>query len=161
MSKYNLDNKGDYESVKTGAEMFYTSLKEVYCPYFKEKIVFNTKGWEHLQFKNRGRSRSSGDQYVRFKLLYFVPEIISNSRTLQGIYQTNSFEMMNINSRWDKVLKPVTFWEFIAVISDIRARVVIKQIESGSKYFFSVIPYWKIKSGTNERLLFGHPPSRD
>lgn len=159
MSRFNLKNPEDFASAKTMAEVFYHSLGEVYCPYFKEKIAFNAKGWEHLQFKNRQRSRPPNEQYVRFKLLPLVPNIVSLSRTLQGVCHTKSFELMNINSRWDNVLKEVTFWEFMAVAEDVRMRIVIKQIEGGNKYFFSVIPFWKIKPITNERLLYGYSSS--
>ncbi len=156
MSRFNLKNPEDFASARTKAEVFYHSLGEVYCPYFKEKIAFNAKGWEHLQFKNRQRSRPPNEQYVRFKLLPLVPDILSLSHTLQGVCHTKGFELMNINSRWDNVLKEVTFWEFMAVAEDVRMRIVIKQIEGGNKYFFSVIPFWKIKPLTNERLLYGY-----
>lgn len=149
MSKYELKDQIDFEAVKKAAEEFYRSLGEIYCPYFKDRIVFNAKGWEHLQYKNRMRQRNTKDQYTRFKLLSIVPDILKMSHTLQGICTINSFEMVKTNSRWEHVMKPVTFWEFIAVIKDSRVRIVIKQIENGQKYFFSVIPYWKIKPGTN------------
>ena len=36
----------------------YRSIGEIYCPYFKEKIIFNAKGLEHLKFKMQ-KSRST------------------------------------------------------------------------------------------------------
>ncbi len=71
------------------------------------------------------------------------------------------FELMNVNSRWDNILKQISYWEFIAILRDVRIRIVIKQVEGGNKHFFSVIPYWKIKPGTNERMLYGHIPIED
>lgn len=160
MSKYELTNEQTFEAVREESRTIYKKIRHIYCPYFKDKIIFNSKGWEHLRFKSHGHSRSRKEQYVRFKLLPFVSEVISNSRTLQGICHTSTFEIISTNSKWNRVLKPVTFWEFVAVISDVRIRVVVKQIEDGDRYFFSVIPYWKIKAGTNQRLLYGHPKDR-
>ncbi len=161
MSRFNLKNQELFETAKKEAGIFYHSLIEVYCPYFKEKIAFNAKGWEHLQFKNRNRIRSSNEQYVRFKLLPLVPNIISHSRTLQGICPTKAFELINRNSRWDTILINVTFWEFMAISDNVRMRIVIKQVEGGAKHFFSVIPFWRLKPGTNERMLYGYSPLSD
>ncbi len=158
MSRFDLKDQEDFESTRSRADILYHSLAELYCPYLKEKIFFNAKGWDHIRFKNRTRSRSPHDQYVRFKLLPLAIWVISNSHTLQGLCSTKAFESVNINSRRDNLLKQVTFWEFMAVLDEVRIKVVIKQVEGGEKHFFSVIPYWKIKPGTNERILYGHLP---
>jgi hypothetical protein len=48
----------DFEEIRIKGEDFYKTLNEVYCPYFKEKISFNTQGLEHLKFKQHERTRS-------------------------------------------------------------------------------------------------------
>jgi hypothetical protein len=51
MGKFNF-KKNDFKKIKKEAEKFYDSVEEVYCPYFNEKITFNTKGLKHLKFKD-------------------------------------------------------------------------------------------------------------
>lgn len=133
--------------------MFYQKIGQVYCPYFKEKISFNARGFEHLGFKKFNKARGIEDQYMRFKLIELAPEILAASGTLQGISIRNSFERMRVHNRTDIVLKPVSYYEFIAVVRGYRVKIVIKQIEEGEKFFWSLIPFWETNSITKERAL--------
>jgi hypothetical protein len=153
MGKFNFKNETDFEKVKADAEALYPTIGEVHCPYFKEKIAFNAKGWRHLKFKSNQVARSREDQYARLKLLHFAPIVLQESRTVQGIYETRKFEMQNTNSRWENVLKDVTYYEFIAVMENIRVKVIIKYIIGGQKYFWSIIPYWRIDTYNSRRIL--------
>lgn len=139
--------------VKTKGQEIYKNIGSVYCPYFREKISFNSEGFEHLRYKNRDKARLEKDQYMRFKLIYLAPEVIKNSSTVQGILETKKFERIRINSRTDNVLKLVTYFEFIAVIKRNRVRIVIKQIDYGEKFFWSIIPFWGMNTDTMTRLL--------
>ena len=130
-----------FESVKEKGELFYQNIGQVYCPYFKEKVSFNAQGIGHLKFKQRGKARSLEDQYMRFKLIAFVPKILGASGTLQGLLRTNVFERVKIHSRTDTVLKLVSYYEFIAIIEQFR----IKIYEAGGRWrkvFLSIIPVW-------------------
>ncbi len=80
------------EKIMNQSETFYKSLSEIFCPYLKAPIYFNSKGWEHLRFKSRSKARNKKEQYLRLKLVKYAPEIISKSHTLQGIWQTNEWE---------------------------------------------------------------------
>ncbi len=46
----------------------YRKTIEVYCPYFKEKIAFNSKGLNHLKFKDERKSRPNEEYIVRVKI---------------------------------------------------------------------------------------------
>lgn len=81
-----------FNEVKKEAEQFYENIKSVYCPYFNEKISFNSKGWEHLIFKEWNKTRTIEDQYSRFRHIKLAPLILEKSKTLQGIWNTNKFE---------------------------------------------------------------------
>lgn len=152
MGKFNLNEK-DFEEVKKSAEIFYETIGEIYCPYLGKKIAFNTKGLKHLKFKSDRQARSRIDQYARLKLLYLTPQILKVSHTLQGIWQTKRFEILSINSRWEHIMKDVTFYEFIAVMDNVRAKVIIKEVYGGEKHFWSVIPYWSIDKKNRKRIL--------
>ncbi len=153
MGKFNFKDEEDFLKVKSDAEALYLTIKEVYCPYFKEKIVFNAKGLRHLKFKSDQVARTEKEQYSRLRLLSLAPIILQDSRTVQGICEINKFERQSRNSRWENILKEVSYFEFIAVINKIRAKVIVKQVAGGSKHFWSVIPYWRIDKNNSKRII--------
>ncbi len=150
-----------FKEVKEKGEEFYKSLGEVVCPFLKEKVSFGAQGLEHLKFKRRGKARLEKDQYMRFKLLHLAPEILKSSHTLQGILETKKLERIRMNSRTDTVLKPVTYYEFIAVLNRNRVRVIVKQIDHGQKFFWSIVPFWGMNIETMRRILHEGMPEED
>ena len=82
MGKFNFKDLDDFEKIKTGAENFYQSVGEIFCPYFQEKIPFNVKGLKHLKFKADQQARANQDQYARLKLLRLAPEVLKKSHTV-------------------------------------------------------------------------------
>jgi len=158
VGKFNFKNEQDFNKVRLDAENFYTTIGEVFCPYFNENINFNVEGLKHLKFKSNKVARPHSEQYTRLKLLYLVPKIVSLSHTIQGIWHTKHFERIRVHSRTDTILKPVSFYEFIAVLENIRIKVIIKQINNGQKFFWSIIPYWKINPINSRRILHSGDP---
>ena len=57
------------------------------------------------------------------------------------------------DSRWEHVLKDVTFYEFIAVLDNIRIKIIVKEAIGGEKHFWSVIPHWDIDATNSRRIL--------
>jgi len=161
MGKFNLKDEQDFEKVRTDAETFYATIGETHCPYFNEKISFNAPGLKHLKFKSDKVARSHTEQYARLKLLAFAPQVISLSRTVQGIWHTKHFERIRMHSRTDTVLKLVSYYEFIAVLENVRVKVIVKQVDDGEKFFWSIIPYWKIDSINSRRVLHSGNPESD
>lgn len=144
--------------VKQEAEKFYKTIGEIFCPYLKEKIYFNAKGLEHLKFNRKNHARPLEDQYMRLRLIKLAPEVLKLSHTIQGISHIKGFELMRSNSRNEMVLKSLSYYEFIAIVRDVRIRIVIKQIENGPKYFWSIIPFWKLDRETKIRKMsYGDP----
>lgn len=135
--------KERFDKVKKEAEEFYKQIGEIYCPYLRGKVTFNTKGLEHLKFKGKNRARLVADQYIRLKLLKLAPQIIEKSHTLQDFYETKKFEQQKMNSRWENRLTKVTYYGFVAIINQARIKIIIKETEGGNKFFWSLIPFWK------------------
>ena len=161
MGKFNFKNEQDFEKARTDAETFYAAIGEVRCHYFNEKVSFSASGLKHLKFKSDKVARSHSEQYARLKLLAFAPQVISLSRTVQGIWHTKHFERIRMHSRTDTVLKPVSYYEFIAVLENVRVKVIVKQVDDGKKFFWSIIPYWKIDSVNSRRVLHSGNPESD
>ena len=116
---------------------------------------------EHLKFKQHRKARPQQDQYMRFKLLHLAPTVLKASATLQGVWETKNFERIRIHSRTELVLKNVTYYEFVAVIEKIRVKVIVKEVEKGNKYFWSIIPYWGVDKNTQKRKLHSGYPEED
>lgn len=151
----------NFDKIRIEGETFYKSLKEIHCPYFKDKVSFSSQGLEHLKFKQRGKARLEQDQYMRFKLIHLAPEVIKISSSLQGVWETKRFEHVKTNNKWQKMLKHVTYYEFMAVIKRNRVKIVVKQIENGKKIFWSIIPFWGMNKETMARMLHEGNPEED
>ncbi len=147
--------------MRTKTESLYKNVGEVYCPYFKEKIRFNAKGLDHIKFKGWRKSRRIEDQYFRFKFLRLAPKVLQLSHTIQGLSSKQIFERQHINSRWETRLVFVYYYEFVAILDDIRIRVIVKQIQGGEKFFWSIIPFWKMDETTKLKLMHSGFPESD
>lgn len=143
-----------FNEMKSKSEVLYKELGEVHCPYFQTKIHFNAKGLEHLKFKKKNFARSREDQYIRLRLLHLAPEVLKLSKTVQGISHTKSFEFIRSGARTEQKLLPVSYYEFIAVLKEVRVRIIVKQIEDAPKFFWSIIPFWKVNKQTMERKMY-------
>lgn len=49
----------------------------------------------------------------------------------------------------------------IAVLNDIRVRIIVKKEEKGMPYFWSIIPFWKMDIMSEKRLLHNGNPMED
>ncbi len=147
-----------FDKTKEEAEKFYYSIKNARCPYFKEVVNFNVKGLDHLKFKDWNKARIIDDQYRRFKLIKLAPEVIKLSNTLQGFTLVNKLERRKINSRWEHAMIVVKYYEFVAILNDVRVKVIVKQISGGEKYFWSIYPFWRAGKNDSKRLLFSGNP---
>jgi len=154
-----------FNEIKNEARGFYNTVGKVWCPYFQEEINFNTKGFDHLIFKKWNKTRVLADQFSRLRHIKLAPEVIRNSKTLQGLWGTLKIERIKQNSRWEKASRNVTYYEFIAIMdshgSKIRIKIVVKQVEGGEKYFWSLIPFWGIDKTNNQRTMHSGDPEND
>ena len=149
----------EFMSVKQSAEALYKTIGSVNCPYFREQVNFNTEGLEHLKFKTWNKARKRNDQFMRLKLLRLAPQIIQNSKTLQGVWETKLPVRRKRHGVWESPFTNVTFYEFIAVMENKRVKVIVKQFEGGEKFFWTMIPYWRTDGFQNRVLYNGNPES--
>jgi len=49
------------------------------------------------------------------------------------------------------------FYEFVAILDEIRVRVIVKQIDGGQYIFWSIIPYWGGGVVGERTYHFGNP----
>ncbi len=146
------------EKIKNDTKKFYLSIGKIWCPYLKHDIHFNNEGFEHLLTRSWNRGRSKEEQYTRLRLFPKVVEIIKKCHTLQEYDEKNIFIRQKTNSQWTKKLKLVKYYVFIAISieNDIRLKIIIKHIDGGEPFFWSVYPSWKIKKNMfeNKKKIF-------
>jgi len=152
--KINVDN---FDFVCVEGEKLYKSFVPIKCPYFSDFVYFNAEGLAHLKFKGRHNERLIQDQYMRFKLLHLAPHVLKLSRTLQGMSVRNGFESVRCNGVTKLVAVNRKYFEFIAIIDDLRARIIVKQINDGQLQFWSIIPYWGGGFGRERIFYYGNP----
>lgn len=145
-----------FEEMRRRQEQLYNSVGEVHCPVLQSNVAFNAKGIDHLKTKSWNRTRLIQDQYQRFKYLYLAPEIVRKSHTLQDYYETKRFERQKINSRWENRMVIVRYYGFIAILEKVRIKVIIKEVEGGNKFFWSIIPFWKVRKENNRTQKVFH-----
>jgi len=150
-----------FQKTRAKAEELYKNTSAIHCPYLKDKVYFNSKGIEHIEFKNKNRPRSKRDQFLRLKLFYLVPDILKFSHTVQGLWCRKEWERRKKHGVWEKVIKEVIYYEFVAVVGKIRIKVIIKEIVGGQKFFWSIIPFWKMNEVTKERKLYDDDIEKD
>jgi hypothetical protein len=134
-----------FKKIKEEAELLYRDFGKAECPCLKRKINFNAKGIDHIKFKRWNKTRPVSDQYLRLKFLKYARLILEKSGTLQEYKETKTFERLKrANSIWRQSMAPVKYYGFIAMIDyKIRVKIIVKEIEGGQPYFWSIVPFWK------------------
>jgi len=152
-----------FNKAKEKAEQFYKGIDKVKCPFLNDLVHFNADGFEHVLFKSWNTPRSRQDQYVRLSLLRLAVQVISKSYTLQEYKECKRFERVQTNSKWNKEMKLVRYYTFMAILNNALIKVVIKEVEGRNKNFYSIIPKWRIenKDGQKNKLLYTGNPEED
>jgi hypothetical protein len=144
----------EFEQLRSSFETAYKAVGELHCPYLGEKIAFNSQGLEHLKFGRKNHARSRVDQAVRMQLFPLAPQVVQASRMVQGISQAQGFESFRSNGRTEIRMALREFREFVAILDNKRVRVVIKRVDAGPWYFWSIIPFWDSRT---RKMSYGNP----
>ncbi|MDP2629838.1 MAG: hypothetical protein Q8P56_00345 [Candidatus Uhrbacteria bacterium] len=155
-----------FERAREDAERYYEKIGKVWCPYFGEEVHFNTEGFQHLLFKEWNKTRSRIEQYKRLRLIPVAERIIRKTQTLQEYDERNLMVRQKTSSKWQQVMKRVRYYIFIAIDLDknVRVKVIVKEIEGGAKFFYSVyMSWWETKQadGQTKKAFHTGDPERD
>ena len=126
---------------KPEAESRYKKIQRIKCPYLNNDVIFNAKGFHHLQF-SVGRERNKKAQLLNFHLFPLAVSVIKNSGTVQE-YRKELQPFGNKGKRDGlRKTKPVQFWAFVAIVTDqhLKIRVVVRRVGDGNFTFWSVMP---------------------
>ncbi|MDA3780675.1 MAG: hypothetical protein PF487_10720 [Bacteroidales bacterium] len=69
---------------------------------------------------------------------------------MQEYKEQRTFERVKSNSKWNKKMVNVKFYGFVTITSldsngMLRIKIIVKEVEGGEPYFWSIIPLWKCK----------------
>ncbi len=143
-----MDNRQKkFDEIKNVAQREYRKLNSVFNPFLSEKINFNAKGLDHIKMKEWNKTRPIGDQFLRLKFLDLAPKILKSTTTLQEFKKTKNFERVRSNGKWNFKAKFVEYYGFIALWNyKIKVKIIVKRVEGGEPFFWSIIPFWKTKN---------------
>ncbi len=143
-----------HKKEKKKAGEYFNSIKEIDCPYFSKKVIFNSDGFHHLQF-SAGRERGKKAQILKFSLLKSAVKIIENSGTVQE-YRKEWGAVGRKKKGGFRKTKEMQYWGLTAItgkeINQIRVRVILRQVGNGNVTFWSVMPDIKLKNKTSFKL---------
>lgn len=109
----------------------YSSLGFTICPFLEQQVFFNNKGFKHLLYKSGNRKRDYSETLERSGYLGLAKEILSKTTTLQ-----EKETLVSEN-------KTVYYFGFIAIVENIKLKVVVRKDNiNGKYYFYSVIPHF-------------------
>ncbi len=107
----------------------YKKIGYVECSAFSgEKIFFNKHGFNHLIRKKR-KYRDKDEQIRRLALLPQAKIILISSKQFSTYKISDKDISMNSKAR---------FWSFIGKLKGEKITVIVRQINSGNKHFFSI-----------------------
>lgn len=126
------------KDLKRKARAYYKSIKPIYCPYFSERVVFNSKGFKHLIYEDKGHQRTRSEQYLRLSLFPKGVRMLLIATVVQ------EYEERLVCNKIHK------FWGFIGIIEGHKIKVVVRQIGDGKKHFYSIFPKWITRKSVEE-----------
>lgn len=146
---------------KAEAKAVYDAIGQVRCPYFNGEVHFNSEGFEHLLFKSWNKTRSRVEQYTRLRLIPLAVSVIKKSGTMQEYDERNIFVRRQSKGGWTRVMKLAKYYIFIAIINDLRMKIIVREVTGGKRNFYSVYPSWKTENdgqgGKRKKLFTGNP----
>jgi hypothetical protein len=104
----------------------YNNLPDINCPHTDTIVKFNAKGFGHLIYKNGARRRTESEIQKRVEYLTLAQQVLSITTTVQE----------------KEAKENISMYGYIAIIDDLKLKVIIKKIGNGSWFFYSVIPHF-------------------
>lgn len=129
----------DYQELKATAKKLYSKIGRIPSPALNgEYVAFTSKGFTHLMRKGRN-PRPRNEQISRFALLPYAEAIIKNPQAVI-IYRTTETKYWNDRYGQKVLITSIAhFWTFVEKMDGFTIKIVIRQLNSGQKHFFSIM----------------------
>ncbi len=137
-----------FKAKKERARTIYDAQREIYCPYFRGKVILNSDGFHHLKFSAR-REREKKAQLLKFSLLPLALDIIRRAGTIQEYRRLLAPTGKPSPRDGAVMMKEVEYWGLVAIVREqhVKVRVILRKVGNGNVIFWSVMPDVKFKNG--------------
>ncbi len=128
-----MSEKLDFQEFLEKKRSWYKKIGKVFCPVLNEWVIFNAKGFYHLQYDGTGSRRAQEQRIYRMYLLEFSQDVVQSSA-----------EIVDYRKQYSKsAKKEVEYWTLKKLVSDRKAVIVIlRRIGTGNIIFYSI---WRDK----------------
>ena len=128
-----MDDKGFFTLLKQ-RKTKYNTVKNIYCPFLKEVVYFNNKGFYHATHNSDKSFRTRADSVRRLNLLPHVYDCIKYCATYE-----NEPRVTPKNDPKNRYQKEVIEYELKHTVNkNFKVVVVLKRIGNGRLYYWSV-----------------------
>ena len=132
------------------AGTLFKNIGSVPCPFLLKNVTFNSDGFHHLQFNETGSERDKNVQILKFSLINSARIIIEKSGTIQEYRKQWGAVGRKKAKDGSRKMKEMQYWGFVAITgegaSQIRVKVIGRQIGNGEPHFWSVMPDTRLKT---------------
>jgi hypothetical protein len=134
----------NFETIKKNTDAFYKTIDRVRCTALNnEYIHFTSEGFNHLMFKGISE-RTKEMQMTKFRFVSSALKLIRLTTTIQEQDECLEMKVVKMNKKKQEVAQEIKYWAFVGIISNRRIKAVVRQVGTGQKHFWSVIPQWSV-----------------
>ncbi len=128
-----------YERSKSKAKGLYKKIGRVECPALNGELVsFTSNGFDHIVRKGRAL-RTKTEQKKRFALVPYLKGIVGNPAATIVTKTEPTREVVDRHGNKVTINTTAQFWAFYHWEKGFRIKVVVRQLGTGPKHFFSVM----------------------
>lgn len=142
-----------YLEIKNITKSHYDKIGKRRSPLFKEFVYFNSEGFNHLVYKSNRTERDKSVQIMKFKLLNKAIKLVELSTTVQEYDERMITVVQKMKKKRKNTSKIAKYWGVVAIIKEVKIKVIIRQVGNGQKHFWSVIPAWKKYNHENLKII--------
>lgn len=125
----------------TTAKTTYSSYGSVFCQILNKTVVFNAKGFHHLQYKPDGTPRNVQEKIHKLTLVPLAAPVIINAI---GIHEEREIEMKISRKKGSKKVrgKQYALTATVGRKNPVEVRVIILELEnSKNPIFWSIMKH--------------------
>lgn len=126
------------QTLTTSARVTYDAIGKAYCPFLKEDVIFNARGFHHLNYNSDGTAR---DVVERIHKLLLVPLVVPVIKNATAIAQERDIKIRESRKKAAPI-KDAKTYSLVALVgrkNPIEVRVILMRIGNGILQFRSVM----------------------
>jgi len=130
----------------------YDTHPSTHCPALRADVIFNAKGFHHLQSHTDGKMRTVKEQLHKINLLPFVVQIIKTASHVEHRNRMAPAARKKVDGK--KVIKNVDYWSITGTpeTSSEQIKIILRKVGNGQLHFWSVMKLKKRKVPRSEGL---------